>query len=98
VDCYSCAVRAAQALRTTKGVVGGRAIAGNGASGRGRSDASGLTAGITIIAAILLGTAIGLGIGTLTGARILLAGIGAVAGLILGFYVIYIRFFRTPPA
>jgi uncharacterized membrane protein len=79
-------------------LVGRRTIAGNGTTGRGPSDASGLSAGITIVAAILLGTGIGLGLGYLTGLTVVLALVGAAVGLVFGFYVVYITFFRIPPA
>ena len=72
-------------------------IAGHDREGSRRADASGLTAGITIVAAILLGTGTGLGLGYLIGLTTALALVGAAAGLALGFYVVYLRFFRQPP-
>ncbi len=57
-------------------------------------DASGLTAGITIVAAILLGTGLGLGLGYLVGGAPILGLAGAAAGVVLGFYVVYITFIR----
>ncbi len=57
-------------------------------------ESSGLAAGISIVAAILLGAALGLGIGTLVGAPVLLALLGGAAGIVLGFYNVYIRWIR----
>jgi hypothetical protein len=73
-----------------------RRIAGVDQGGRG-PDASGLSAGITIVAAILLGTGLGLGLGLLVGLPTVLALAGAAAGIVLGFYVVYIRWIKLPP-
>jgi hypothetical protein len=61
-------------------------------------DASGLSAGITIVAAILLGTGLGLGLGLLVGLPVPLALAGAAAGIVLGFYVVYVKWIRLPKA
>ena len=57
-------------------------------------DASGLAAGMTIVAGILLGTGCGYGLGLLVGAATILALCGAAGGIVLGFYVVYHRFIR----
>lgn len=49
---------------------------------------------MSIVAAILLGAALGLGIGTLVGAPVLLALLGGAAGIVLGFYNVYVRWIR----
>jgi hypothetical protein len=72
-------------------------IAGGERGSRARVDASGLSAGITIVAGILLGTGLGLGLGSLIGLPTVLALAGAAAGLAFGFYAVYLRFFREPP-
>lgn len=64
--------------------------------GRG-ADASGLSAGITIVAAILLGTGLGLGLGLLTSLPYVFALAGAAAGIVLGFYVVYLKWIKLPP-
>ena len=74
---------------------GRRAITGERQQGRG-PDASGLSAGITIVAGILLGTGLGLGLGYLIGLPTILALVGAAAGLVLGFYAVYITWIRLP--
>ncbi len=60
----------------------------------GGVDASGLAAGMTIIAGILVGGAIGAGAGLLIDR---LAGgimVGGTIGLVLGFYLLYIQYFK----
>lgn len=60
----------------------------------GGADASGLAAGMTIIAGILVGGAIGAGAGLLIDR---LAGgimVGGTIGLVLGFYLLYIQYFK----
>jgi hypothetical protein len=64
--------------------------------GRG-PDASGLSAGITIVAAILLGTGLGLGLGLLISLPYVFALAGAAAGIVLGFYVVYLKWIKLPP-
>ena len=64
--------------------------------GRG-PDASGLSAGITIVAAILLGTGLGLGLGLLIGLPYVFALGGAAAGVVFGFYVVYLKWIKLPP-
>ncbi len=54
-----------------------------------------MTAGITIIGGIVLGAAVGYGIGALIGAATILGLAGAAAGLVLGFYGVWTRFFKT---
>jgi hypothetical protein len=71
-------------------------IAGVAPPGRG-PDASGLSAGIAIVAAILLGTGLGLGLGLLTGLPYVFALAGAAAGIVLGFYVVYLKWIKLPP-
>jgi hypothetical protein len=61
-------------------------------------DASGLSAGITIIAAILLGTGLGYVVGLLVGLPVPLALAGAAAGIVFGFYVVYVKWIRLPKA
>jgi hypothetical protein len=61
---------------------------------KGRSDASGLSAGITIVASILLGTGLGYGLGYLLGAAIPVALAGAAIGVVFGFYAVYVRFIK----
>ena len=73
---------------------GGTGIAGQGGSNRGRSDASGLSAGITIVASILLGTGLGYGLGSLFDAAIPVALAGAALGVVFGFYAVYVRFIK----
>jgi hypothetical protein len=73
---------------------GGTGIAGQGPSDRRLDGQAGLSAGITIVAAILLGAAVGLLVGWLLDAGVLLALIGAAVGIVFGFYVVYIRFIR----
>ena len=65
-------------------------------SGRG-PDASGLSAGIAIVAAILLGTGLGLGLGLLIGLPYVFALGGAAVGIVLGFYVVYLKWIKHPP-
>jgi hypothetical protein len=72
-------------------------IAGGERGSGTRVDASGLSAGITIVAGILLGTGLGFGLGSLIGLTTVLALAGAAAGLAFGFYAVYVRFFREPP-
>jgi len=60
-------------------------------------DASGLSAGITIIASILLGAGLGLGLGLLIGLPYAFGLAGAAAGIVLGFYVVYVKWFKLPP-
>jgi hypothetical protein len=74
---------------------GRRAITGEVPERRG-PDASGLSAGITIVAGILLGTGLGLGLGYLLGIPTVLALVGSAAGLVFGFYVVYITWIRLP--
>ena len=62
-----------------------------------RPDASGLSAGITIVAALLLGTGLGLGLGLLIGLPYVFALAGAAAGIVLGFYVVYLKWIKLPP-
>ncbi len=74
-----------------------RRITGVDQAGRG-PDASGLSAGITIVAAILFGTGLGMGLGLLVGLPTVFALAGAAAGIVLGFYVVYIRWIKLPPS
>jgi hypothetical protein len=74
---------------------GGARISGGRDTQRG-PDASGLAAGMTIVAGILLGTGIGYLLGLLFGAVAILALCGAAGGIVLGFYTVYIRFIRIP--
>ena len=54
-------------------------------------------AGITIVAAILLGTGLGLGLGLLISLPYVFALAGAAAGIVLGFYVVYLKWIKLPP-
>ena len=86
----------AEELAGTSRLVGGNGITGVTPPSRG-PDASGLSAGITIIAAILLGAGLGLGLGLLIGLPYAFALAGAAAGIVLGFYVVYVKWFKLPP-
>jgi hypothetical protein len=59
-----------------------------------RGDASGYAAGFMIISSILLFAGIGALIGLLVGHVAPLALAGAPVGLVLGFYAVWIRFFK----
>jgi hypothetical protein len=52
----------------------------------------GAVAGSVLVTCIVLGTLIGLGLGTLVGAPALLAIAGVFVGLVLGFVLVYQRF------
>lgn len=60
----------------------------------GGPDASGLLAGMQVIAGIVLGSLVGAAVGYLLDR--LAAGIliGGALGLVLGFYALYLRFFK----
>jgi hypothetical protein len=49
-------------------------------------------AGLLLLSAIILGTAIGFGIGSLIGAAAVLAVLGGLVGLIAGFALVYTSF------
>ena len=49
---------------------------------------------MTIVASILLGTGLGFAAGYPFGAGVYVALAGAAAGIVLGFYVVYVRFIR----
>jgi hypothetical protein len=55
---------------------------------------SGYLAGMMIVSAILMCSAIGAGIGLLAGHVAPFALAGAPVGLVLGFYSVWIRFFK----
>ena len=71
-----------------------RRIAGTRQTGSGRDNASGYAAGFSIVIPILLGAALGYAVGLLVGSELLLLPLGALAGLVLGFYAVYVRFIR----
>ena len=71
-----------------------RRIAGTRQTGSARENASGYAAGFTIVIPILLGAALGYVVGLLVGSELLLLPLGALAGLVLGFYAVYVRFIR----
>lgn len=58
--------------------------------------ASGLAAGMVVIAGIVVGGALGLGIGLLLGRMAFGIMVGSTAGLALGFYLLYYRYFKAP--
>jgi F0F1-type ATP synthase assembly protein I len=60
----------------------------------GRDNASGFAAGITIVAATLLGAGLGYALGALLDVALLLTPIGAAVGLVFGFYAVYVRFIK----
>jgi hypothetical protein len=49
-------------------------------------------AGLMLLSAIVLGTAIGIGLGALVGAVSILAVLGGFVGLVAGFALVYQRF------
>jgi hypothetical protein len=67
-------------------------ITGSGTN-RG-ADASGLGAGMVVIAGIVFGAAVGGGIGYLSDRLALGLMIGGTIGLVLGFYLLYIQYFK----
>ena len=69
-------------------------IAGDRHTGSGRESASGYAAGFTIVIPLLLGAALGYGLGLLVDQELLLMPLGAAAGLVLGFYAVYVRFIK----
>jgi len=96
LDAYATIGSPAEEPAGTSRLAGGTGIAGVTPPSRG-PDASGLSAGITIVAAILLGTGLGLGLGLLTGLPYVFALAGAAAGIVFGFYVVYIKWIKLPP-
>ena len=73
---------------------GGAGIAGTRQTGSGRDNASGYAAGFTIVIPLLLGAALGYVLGLLVDQELLLLPLGALAGLVFGFYAVYVRFIR----
>jgi hypothetical protein len=63
---------------------------------RREADLSGYAAGLMIISAILMCAAIGGLIGLIFGHVAPFALAGAPVGLVLGFYAVWIRFFKNP--
>ncbi len=63
-------------------------------TGSGRDNASGYAAGFTIVIPILLGAALGYILGRLVGRELLFLPLGALAGVVLGFYAVYVRFIK----
>jgi hypothetical protein len=57
--------------------------------------ASGYAAGFSIVLCIAAGMVVGAGIGALVGATVPLLLAGAAIGVVAGFYVVWIRFFKT---
>lgn len=60
----------------------------------GGPDASGLLAGMQVIAGIVLGSVVGAAVGYLFDRLAAGIMIGGAIGLVLGFYVLYLRFFK----
>jgi hypothetical protein len=60
----------------------------------GTPDASGLAAGFLLISTIVLCAALGALAGWPLGAVVPLALAGAAAGVLLGFYLVWVRWFR----
>jgi NhaP-type Na+/H+ or K+/H+ antiporter len=60
----------------------------------GTPDASGLAAGFMLLSTILGCAALGALIGWPLGATLPLALAGAAAGVVLGFYLVWVRWFR----
>jgi hypothetical protein len=92
--CYRGHVRRKEQAGSSR-LAGGTGITGPEEPGRG-VDASGLSAGITIVAAILLGTGLGLGLGLLVSLPVPLAMAGAAVGIVFGFYVVYVKWIKLP--
>jgi hypothetical protein len=59
-------------------------------------DMSGMGAGLTIVGAILLCALVGGLIGWPLGVPVPLGLAGAAVGLVLGFYAVWLRYFRRP--
>ena len=57
-------------------------------------DASGWLAGMMIISSVVLVTAVGAALGALVGLTVPLALAAAPIGLVLGFYAVWLRFFK----
>ena len=53
--------------------------------------------GPLVSAGLLLGTGLGLGLGLLIGLPTPFALVGAAAGIVLGFYVVYVKWIKLPP-
>src|SRR5215210_6434332 len=66
-------------------------IAGDRHTPSDRESASGYAAGFTIVIPLLLGAALGYGLGLVVDQELLLMPLGAAAGLVLGFYAVYVR-------
>ena len=67
-------------------------MAGTGSNGG--PDASGLAAGMTIIAGILLGAGIDIAGGLLLDRLALGIMVGSTVGWVLGFYLLYVQYFK----
>ncbi len=91
--CYSPAARGERSSRVP-GQPQEAGIAGDRQTGSGRDSASGYAAGFTIVIPLLLGAALGYGLGLLVDQELLLMPLGAAAGLVLGFYAVYVRFIK----
>jgi hypothetical protein len=50
------------------------------------------SAGLMIVVSLVLGAAVGFGIGSLFGAAVLLGLVGCFAGVMLGLWLVYTRF------
>jgi hypothetical protein len=67
-------------------------ITGSGTN-RG-ADAAGLGAGMVVIAGILLGAGVGVAVGLLIDRPAPAIMVGSSIGLVLGFYMLYIKYFK----
>jgi hypothetical protein len=93
-------------LRTPSAIVGARRAPGRGSRRKERThtppperrgpDASGLGAGFLIVGSILVFAGVGLVLGWPLGIALPLALAGAAVGIGIGFYVVWLRFFRVP--
>ena len=67
----------------------------SGLGSSGGTDASGLGAGMSVIAGLMLGAAVGATLGYLIDRLAAGIMIGGSIGLVLGFYLLYVRYFKT---